>query len=100
MLKAIMGLQDYNKSWFMPYITIMASTGPLFFSLLWHHYNAENGYAVPAEERVRILFPEEYMGNSWSFFSHHMGNSWHMWDAKAIFWVCFHPLAYSYSVCH
>lgn len=86
--QVIASLQSYQANWFAPYITIMGSTGPLYFSLVWHHYNSEGGYNIKEEDRVRILFGEEYMGNPWSFFSHHIGSSWHMWDAKAIFWVC------------
>ena len=39
------------------------------------------------DERVRLLWPDEYMEKDLSFFSHHEGNSWHQWDAELMFWV-------------
>jgi len=83
-LHVIDALPAYARSWYSPYITIMSSTGPLFLSLIWRRYSTG---AHGDHDRVRILFPDEYMSYSWSFFSHHSGNSWHMWDANAIFWV-------------
>jgi mannosyltransferase OCH1-like enzyme len=83
-LKAIDSLPDYNRRWIMPYITVMASTGPLFLSVIWRHYN--NGNPV-GNDRVRILFPDEYNHHKWSFFTHHLGNSWHSNDVKLIFWM-------------
>jgi mannosyltransferase OCH1-like enzyme len=86
-LKAIDSLTDYNRRWPLPYITVMASTGPLFLSLVWRHYN--NAGPV-GDDRLRILFPEEYNNHSWSFFTHHVGNSWHRTDVKVIFWLAKH----------
>ncbi|KAF2715004.1 glycosyltransferase family 32 protein [Pleomassaria siparia CBS 279.74] len=83
-LKAIDSLPDYNRGWILPYITVMASTGPLYLSVIWRHYN--NGNPVD-NDRVRILFPDEYNHHPWSFFTHHMGNSWHRNDVKLIFWM-------------
>lgn len=85
-LRVIESLQNYDRSWFLPYITIMASTGPLFLSVIWKQYMGS-----PESEgtgRVRILMPEEYNSRPWSFFSHHKGDSWHGQDAQLIFWVC------------
>lgn len=82
-------LKSYDRSWIMPYITVMGSTGPLFLSVLWRRYTAE-GLNVGDEEdggRIRILFPEEYQNFPWSFFTHHLGNSWHGADVELIFWV-------------
>jgi len=88
-LKAIDSLTDYNRRWPLPYITVMASTGPLFLSLVWRHYN---NVSPVDENRVRILFPEEYNNHPWSFFTHHLGNSWHRTDVKIIFWLAKHWL--------
>lgn len=86
-LKAIDSLTDYNRRWPLPYITVMASTGPLFLSIIWRHYNN----AEPLDhDRVRILFPDEYNNHPWSFFTHHLGNSWHRTDVKVIFWMAKH----------
>lgn len=77
-------LQSYDRSWLLPYITVMYSTGPLFLSVVWKEYMAAN----PTEAgRVRILMQDEYNRYSWSFFTHHVGNSWHGKDARLIFWM-------------
>lgn len=86
-LKAIDSLTDYNRRWPLPYITVMASTGPLFLSIIWRHYN---NAGPTGDNRVRILFPDEYNNHPWSFFTHHLGNSWHRTDVKIIFWLARH----------
>lgn len=88
-LMVIDALPKYDRSWFLPYITVMGSTGPLFLSIIWRHYNGGlTGREMPDEYRVRVLFPDEYKGHSWSFFNVVKGNSWHRGDVKVIFWVC------------
>ncbi|KAF2171035.1 glycosyltransferase family 32 protein [Zasmidium cellare ATCC 36951] len=87
--RVIEELQNYDRSWVLPYITVMASTGPLFLSIIWRHYTDE-GYNIgdgPDGGRIRILFPEEYNNYPWSFFTHHLGNSWHGYDVQLIFWM-------------
>ncbi|KAK5151067.1 CSG1/SUR1-like protein [Recurvomyces mirabilis] len=88
-LKTIEVIQKYDRSWILPYITVMGSTGPLFLSVLWVHWlrggmnvgdGAEGG-------RMRLIFPDEYNGHEWSFFTHHLGNSWHGYDVQLIFWM-------------
>jgi mannosyltransferase OCH1-like enzyme len=86
-LKAIDSLPDYNRRWVLPYITVMASTGPLYLSLIWRHYSNTNPQGM---DRLRILFPDEYNNHPWSFFTHHLGNSWHRNDVKLIFWLGSH----------
>lgn len=86
-LKAIDRLPNYNRKWLLPYITVMASTGPLYLSIIWIHY--KNGLPE-GDDVVRILFPGEYVNNSWSFFTHHLGNSWHGNDVRLIFWMAKH----------
>lgn len=83
-------LKSYDRGWVLPYITVMASTGPLFLSVIWRHY-CDDGFNVGDEAdggRIRILFPDMYQGKEWSFFTHHLGNSWHGYDVQLIFWVC------------
>ena len=116
-LRVIDALPRYDKSWLLPYITVMGSTGPLFLSIIWRHYNVDLGAGLISGvsegltkmssgfiggaggvgsrtreqmemERVRVLMPAEYVGKSWSFFTHHVGNSWHQGDVKVILWVC------------
>lgn len=83
-LRTIELLQTYDRSWLLPYITVMYSTGPLFLSVIWKEYMRDG----PSESgRVRILMQDEYNKHSWSFFTHHTGNSWHGKDARLIFWM-------------
>ncbi|KAJ5701501.1 Mannosyl phosphorylinositol ceramide synthase SUR1 [Penicillium malachiteum] len=83
-LRVIELLQQYDRSWLLPYITVMYTTGPLFLSVIWKEYMQTN----PSESaRVRILMQDEYNRYSWSFFTHHTGNSWHGKDARLIFWM-------------
>jgi hypothetical protein len=84
-LKVIDSLPRYDRSWVLPYITVMGSTGPLFLSIIWRHYNS--GTALAEKDRVRVLFPDEYSKHSWSFFTHHMGSSWHQKDVQIIMWM-------------
>lgn len=83
-LKAIDSLTDYNRRWPLPYITVMATTGPLYLSIIWRHYMNQSPEGA---DRLRILFPDEYNNHAWSFFTHHLGNSWHRTDVKVIFWL-------------
>ncbi|KAM0118554.1 CSG1/SUR1-like protein [Aspergillus fumigatus] len=83
-LRVIELLKSYDRSWLLPYITVMYSTGPLFLSVIWKEYMQDK----PSEAaRVRILMQDEYNKYSWSFFTHHVGNSWHGKDARLIFWM-------------
>ncbi|KAJ9157275.1 Glycosyltransferase, DXD sugar-binding motif protein [Pleurostoma richardsiae] len=96
-LKAVDSLQRYNKNWFLPYITVMASTGPLFLSLIWRHYSTDLQYMPPPDavagdavgvvRRVRLLLRSQYMGIESSFFSGYPGSSWHEADARLVFWM-------------
>jgi mannosyltransferase OCH1-like enzyme len=84
-MKVIDALPRYDRSWLLPYITVMGSTGPLFLSVIWRHYKNE-GHDIE-DERVRVLFPDEYSKRPWSFFRYHVGNSWHQKDVQVILWV-------------
>lgn len=84
-------LKGANRSWVLPYITIMASTGPLFLSVVWKKWMGEHA-ALQEEQgdwpgRVRVLMPDEYDKHAWSFFKTYKGDSWHGGDAKLIFWM-------------
>ena len=76
-------LEPYARSYGMPYITVMSSTGPLFLSILWKQYKR---LAEPAD-RVWVLMPDEYRGKEWSVFKIAKGSSWHGKDAQTIFWM-------------
>lgn len=98
-LRVIESLQGANKKWVLPYITIMASTGPLFLSVVWKQWISEHSgseYTSPSVSgtdqqdwpgRVRILMPDEYNKHAWSFFQTYKGSSWHGKDAQLIFWM-------------
>ncbi|KAL2350292.1 nucleotide-diphospho-sugar transferase [Cryomyces antarcticus] len=90
-LRVIRSLEKYNRSWILPYITIMGSTGPLFLSVIWRRYSREG--LNQGDGRVRILFPDEYQDKPWGFFLHNLGNSWHGKDVKLIFWMARHWIA-------
>lgn len=91
--KAIHSLKHYNKNWFAPYFTIMASTGPVFISIVWKQYkrweklkqywNRDYHY-IDSERSVRILQPWDYKDHPDSFFSISKGSSWHLGDADTI----------------
>ncbi|KAI1920941.1 CSG1/SUR1-like protein [Ophidiomyces ophidiicola] len=85
--RVIDSLQDYNRHWVLPYITVMYSTGPLFLSVLWKQYMAGRPSGA---DRVRVIMADEYNRHSWSFFTHHPGSSWHGKDARLIFWMGSH----------
>lgn len=78
-LKALKSLKHYDKYWFIPYMTIMGSTGPLFLSVIWKQYKR---WGIPKNGTVRILQPAYYKMHSYSFFSITKGSSWHLDDAK------------------
>lgn len=80
-LKAIENLNNYNRNWLVPYITIMYSTGPLFLSVIWKQYKR---WGVPEAGKVRILMPDDYKSGTESFFAISQGSSWHLDDAKFI----------------
>lgn len=78
-LKALKSLKHYDKYWFIPYMTIMGSTGPLFLSVIWKQYKR---WGILKNGTVRILQPAYYKMHSYSFFSITKGSSWHLDDAK------------------
>ncbi len=88
-LRVIESLQAYDRPWLLPYITVMYSTGPLFLSVVWKEYLNEER---PRWERVRVLMPDEYSKQVWSFFTIARGSSWHADDAQLIFWMNRHWL--------
>ncbi|GAO48658.1 hypothetical protein SAICODRAFT_59077 [Saitoella complicata NRRL Y-17804] len=87
-LRVIESLKPYARNWYMPYLTVMFSTGPLFLSVVWKDYIR---WGVESESaRVRVLMPDEYKGKFWSFFLGFSGSSWHQGDANFVFWAAKH----------
>ncbi|CAN6631898.1 mannosyl phosphorylinositol ceramide synthase Csh1p [Trichomonascus vanleenenianus] len=85
--KVIDNLEKYNRNWFVSYITIMFSTGPLFVSVIWKQYKR---WGMPKEDVVSILVNKDPT----KFFFTAQGSSWHLGDAKFIMqmgkhWVFF-----------
>ncbi|KAK5061449.1 hypothetical protein LTR84_007992 [Exophiala bonariae] len=88
-LRIIQSLQGADRAWVLPYITIMASTGPLFLSVIWKNWIDEHSHLDQDTwpGRVRVLMPDEYTKHPWSFFNTFKGDSWHGKDAQFIFWM-------------
>ena len=88
-------LQVYDRSWVLPYITIMSTTGPLFLSMVWKKYmqlHLKEG--VDWNGRVRVLTPDDYYLTDTSFFDlHYGGSSWHGDDARFIMWMGQHKVS-------
>ena len=86
-------LQGYDRTWILPYITIMASTGPLFLSMVWERYMFEH-LREDAEwaGRVRVLKPDQYSDLDSAFFAFYGGSSWHGGDVRFFLWVGQHWL--------
>lgn len=87
--EVILNLKPMARNWHMPYLTVMASTGPLFLSLVWLSYKRT---VTLDHDRVRILMADEYMYKPWSFFLHYQGSSWHDGDSGLFFWMKSHWL--------
>ena len=81
-LHVINSLHKYNKNWYSPYITVMASTGPLFLSLAWKEW-LDGGRSV-GSGRVRVMVRE---GRSYRFLVDVEGRSWQGPDEKIVAWL-------------
>ncbi|KAG5519867.1 hypothetical protein PMAC_000143 [Pneumocystis sp. 'macacae'] len=82
-LYVINHLKSASRNWVFPYITVMATTGPLFLSVMlekYMHYLPSNAIAV---EHVRIITSN--ISNQ-TFKDFH-GSTWHHRDARFFFWT-------------
>ncbi|KAK9900441.1 glycosyltransferase family 32 protein [Cystobasidium minutum MCA 4210] len=94
----INSLETFNHEWlFMPYPTVMFSTGPMFISAIYSMWGRilQRGMGIdPSQshlyQRVRIL-PKSLYGKNilpedapHSFYWHYYGSSWHAGDAGFI----------------
>jgi mannosyltransferase OCH1-like enzyme len=73
----------------LPYVTVMASTGPLFLSALWKRWidsprNVDSG-------RIRVVHREEFSGAD-GIFKIFAGSSWHGGDVRVLRWVLAHAV--------
>jgi mannosyltransferase OCH1-like enzyme len=97
----IHSLDSFNHNWlFMPYATVMFSTGPMFISAMYSMWCRilQRGMNIdPAKRhlyhRVRIL-PKSLYGKNIlpedapnSFYYHYYGSSWHAGDAGFVGFV-------------
>ncbi|GMM56463.1 hypothetical protein DAKH74_030790 [Maudiozyma humilis] len=80
-LKLINSLQRYNKNWYIPYLTILSSTGPLFVSIVWKRYKIFSSEDVMENNVVRILRPRDYTVHQDAYFAITKGATWHEDDA-------------------
>lgn len=88
MLKLTKKLKGYNINYFnVPYWTIMASTGPMFVSMIWEQYKRNDG-----GKDYKILQPHQYKNSLGSFFKISEGSSWHSSDSNFIFKMGAHIL--------
>ena len=86
-------LQAYDRNWLLPYITIMASTGPLFLSMVWERYMSLHlRESADWPGRVRVLRPGQYSELDSAFFAFYGGSSWHGGDVRFFLWVGQHWL--------
>jgi mannosyltransferase OCH1-like enzyme len=103
-------LEDYQRDWGSPYVTVMASTGPLFLSLVLREYEklpSEGGGFAPWSDgdepnplhverkggstdaelgRVIVLRREENT-TGYNFFLNVKGRSWQGRDEKVVAWL-------------
>ena len=82
-------IKEYDRNWMLPYVTVMASTGPLFLSLMWKKYLREKTAVEEREEEweVRLLTRDEFNGMEESLFESYGGSSWHEGDARMFLWM-------------
>ncbi|CCJ30802.1 unnamed protein product [Pneumocystis jirovecii] len=82
-LYVINHLKSASRNWIFPYITVMATTGPLFLSVMlekYMHYLPSNTITT---EYVRIITSD--ISNQ-TFKDFH-GSTWHHKDAQFFFWL-------------
>jgi len=74
------GLVHWNKNFGIRYLTVMASTGPLFLTFEFNTF-------MNKTKHVGILPLELYASTVKSFFFHLPGGSWHGPDSYVILWI-------------
>eukprot|EP00298_Acanthocystis_sp_HF-20_P019160 c22457_g1_i1.p1 GENE.c22457_g1_i1~~c22457_g1_i1.p1 ORF type:complete len:147 (-),score=22.38 c22457_g1_i1:27-467(-) len=82
-LRLINRLQDYNQYYFIPYLTVLLSTGSIFLSLEYCEYQQKN--------RINIIGRKMYASDLEKWVGHREGNSWHSWDVEYIFPIVLDP---------
>lgn len=77
MKQVLLGLKTSNRWFYLPYLTVMLSTGSLYFTSVIEHY--------PKKSDIYILPQDCYIHYC---FSHLAGGSWHGFDGRII-WSIF-----------
>ncbi|MCJ1439740.1 MAG: hypothetical protein MMC23_000221 [Stictis urceolatum] len=73
----------------LPYVTVMASTGPLFLSALWKRWI--DSPLNEGEGRIRVVHREEFSG-AVGIFKIFKGSSWHGGDVRILRWMLGHAM--------
>eukprot|EP00298_Acanthocystis_sp_HF-20_P003609 c13960_g1_i1.p1 GENE.c13960_g1_i1~~c13960_g1_i1.p1 ORF type:complete len:348 (+),score=59.96 c13960_g1_i1:97-1140(+) len=76
-LRLIHRLQEYNRHYFIPYLTVLTSTGSIFISLEYCEYNQKN--------RINMFARGMYTADKGKWVGHEgrgSGSSWHSWDVE------------------
>ncbi|KAH0538829.1 hypothetical protein FGG08_004605 [Glutinoglossum americanum] len=87
-LHVIRSLQAYARNWYVPYITVMYTTGPLFLSVMWKEYmmrgDLREDLRGGGELRVLGVVEGTLGEGKWGFWMHAQGggSSWHLGDAR------------------
>jgi len=55
-LRVIKNLERYARNWWLPYLTVMLSTGPLFLSIIWKEYLM----SLPSKDVRIAILPEPW----------------------------------------
>ena len=74
----IIGLQEWNHWYLLPYLTVFFSTGPMFlnFQVWW--------WKGSGLDSVWVLDPLLYSEGPAKLFNHLQGSTWHEWDARLV----------------
>lgn len=84
-LNVIQNLKKYNKNWFISYLTVMYTTGPLFLSVMYHKYK-KMGYRSDWGA-LRVLYPPNNRLKTVGIFYNKPGSSWHSSDASLVIFM-------------
>lgn len=88
MLKLIKSLEHYNRYWFLPYLTVMYSTGPLFVSILLQGYNWGKTIADKSLVRIYPMNDNNSIYQPLTDFVYQVsGSTWHEGDARLFLFI-------------
>ncbi|XP_063444946.1 uncharacterized protein LOC134725227 isoform X2 [Mytilus trossulus] len=79
MKSVISGLIPAQARHPIPYLTVLLSAGPLYFTAKYGLYKNKH--------EIHIVSPALYEGK---YFKHYHGGSWHSWDGELIWWFYNH----------